>query len=197
MQRVVVVGTSGAGKSTLARQLAGRLGLAHLELDAVHHLAGWQPIADDGFRQQVGEFTAAHDCWVVDGNYEVVRDLLWGPADTVVWLDLSRPVVMGRVLRRTLRRLITREELWNGNREQWRSLLSRDPERSIVRWAWTTHPERRRRFPQLLADPRWQPLEVHRLRTPRAARAFLASAGRATTEARGGRVPRTSRWGPR
>lgn len=177
MQRVVVVGTSGAGKSTVARRLAARLGVAHLELDAVHHLPGWEPIADDAFRDQVGAFVASHDGWVVDGNYAVVRDLLWGPADSIVWLDLSRPVVMGRVLRRTLRRLVTREQLWNENREQWRNVLSRDPERSIVRWAWTTHPERRRRFPALLADPRWQPVEVHRLRTPCEVRAFLAGVG--------------------
>lgn len=177
VQRVVVVGTSGAGKSTLARQLADRLGVAHLELDAVHHLPGWQPIADDAFRDEVGAFVATHDGWVVDGNYAVVRDLLWGPADTLVWLDLSRPVVMGRVVRRTLRRLVTREELWNGNREQWRNLLSRDPERSIVRWAWATHPDRRRQYPDLIAEPRWQPLAVHRLRTPREARDFLTGVG--------------------
>ena len=34
LQRIAVVGTSGSGKTTLARQLSGRLGLAHVELDA-------------------------------------------------------------------------------------------------------------------------------------------------------------------
>lgn len=37
--RVVIVGTSGAGKSTLARALAKRLGVADIELDALH----WEP----------------------------------------------------------------------------------------------------------------------------------------------------------
>lgn len=175
MQRIVVVGTSGSGKSSLAHALSERLELARLELDAVHHLPGWEPISDAAFRREVTAFVSTHDRWVADGNYAVVRDLLWGPADSAVWLDLDRAVVTWRVLRRTVRRLVTREQLWNGNREQWRNALSRDPERSIVRWAWTTHAERRRTYPELLADPQWQPLAVHRLRTPREVRAFLAT----------------------
>lgn len=175
VDRVVVVGTSGTGKTTLARQLAARLGVAHLELDAVHHLPGWQAIAPDAFRAEVGTFVDAHDRWVVDGNYAAVREVLWPAADTVVWLDLSRARTMWRVTTRSLRRLATREELWNGNREQWGNLLSWDPERSIVRWAWTTHARRRSEFPAELADPRWQPLDVHRLRTPREVTAFLAA----------------------
>ena len=38
-------------------------------------------------------------------------------ADTVVWLDLPLRVWLPRLIRRTVRRLRGREELWNGNRE--------------------------------------------------------------------------------
>ncbi len=43
MQRIYVVGTTGSGKTTLARQLARRLGISHLELDALHWDANWTP----------------------------------------------------------------------------------------------------------------------------------------------------------
>jgi hypothetical protein len=46
---------------------------------------------------------------------------------------------MSRITRRTLGRMITRAELWNGNREEWRYLLTLDPEINIVLWAWTQH----------------------------------------------------------
>jgi adenylate kinase family enzyme len=138
VQRVAVVGSSGAGKSTLARRLAARLGAPRLELDSVFHQAGWVPLRDEEFRERVAALVA-QDAWVVDGNYARVRDLVLARADTVVWLRLPRHTVVGRVVRRTAGRLVARRELWNGNRESLRNVLSRDPERSIVAWAWVMH----------------------------------------------------------
>lgn len=180
MERVVVIGTSGTGKTTVARALADRLGVAHLELDAVHHLPGWRPLPTERFRDEIAHFLGRHDRWVVDGNYAAVRDLLWPVADTVVWLDLSRARTMWRITTRSLRRVVTREVLWNGNRERLGMLLSWDPEASIIRWAWTTHARRRWEYPQLLSDPRWGPLTCHRLRTPRQVARLVESAAPAT-----------------
>jgi len=75
----------------------------------------------------------------VDGNYSHVRDILWPLASTILIIDLPKRVVMTRVVKRTLLRIMKREELWNGNRESWRNVLSRDPMRNIILWAWNTH----------------------------------------------------------
>jgi adenylate kinase family enzyme len=133
-----VVGTSGSGKSTLASQLADILGVPHLELDAVHHQPGWEPLPTEEFRRIVAARAAA-DGWVIDGNYGRVRDLVWARADTVVWLDLPKRTVMGRVVWRTLRRVALRRELWNGNRERWRNFFTWNPEQSVISWAWHKH----------------------------------------------------------
>src|SRR5262245_66425581 len=117
MRRVVVVGTSGAGKTTLARALAVRLGVPHVELDALDHQPGWTPAPTERFRAEVADRLQG-DGWVVDGNYARVQDVVWPRADAVVWLDLGRPLVMWRIVGRTLRRVIRGEELWNGNRER-------------------------------------------------------------------------------
>ncbi len=37
----------------------------------------------------------------------------------VIWLNRPLPVTLYRLLKRTLHRTITREELWNGNRESF------------------------------------------------------------------------------
>jgi len=71
----------------------------------------------------------------------------------VVLFDLPRRVVMTRILRRTLRRVARREELWNGNRERWGNLFSADPEVSVVAWAWQTHAARHEWTLSFLADP--------------------------------------------
>src|SRR5688572_29243049 len=145
MERISIVGNSGSGKSTLGKHLASRLGVPFLELDSIYHRAGWEPLPDDEFRRQVSAFIEG-PAWVVDGNYSRVADLVWKRADTVVWLDLPRRVVMARVIERTLRRLLTREVLWNGNVEPLSNLYHPDPERNIIVWSWTRHRVVRERY---------------------------------------------------
>lgn len=171
VRRVSVVGSPGSGKSWVAAALARRLGVAHVELDARFHQPGWVPLPAEEFRRQV-QAVAAGDGWVIDGNYSTVQDLVWARADTVVWLDPPRPLVMGRVAGRTLRRLVFRQELWNGNRERWADAISVDPQRSIIAWAWTQHPEYRARYEAAMAEPGH--LRFVRLRTRRQIDEFLA-----------------------
>ena len=179
MQRISVVGTSGAGKSTVARQLASSLGVPFVELDAIYHQPGWALLAPAEFRRQVAQL-AAGDGWVIDGNYSAVRPLVWGRADTVVWLDLPRRMVMRRVIWRTLRRVAFRTELWNGNRERWSNLLSWVPEESVISWAWHRHAVYRERYSAAMRDPANAHLRFVRLGDRAAVRCFLAgtAAGR-------------------
>ncbi|GAA4017340.1 hypothetical protein GCM10022631_32500 [Deinococcus rubellus] len=160
-QRTLVIGTTGCGKTTLARAVAARLGVPHAEQDAWNHLPGWQEAPLKEFRAQVDAFTAG-PAWVLDGNYTKAQDLSLARADTLIWLDYSAGVVFWQLLRRTLRRMSSREELWNGNRETWRTFLSGN---NILLWFFKTHWQRRRTTPHLLA--RYPHLRVVRLRSPR------------------------------
>lgn len=181
MQRILVIGTTGSGKTTLARALATRLELPHGEQDAWNHLPGWQEAPREQFRAQVAAFTA-RPAWVMDGNYSKARDLGWARADTLVWLDYPGQVVFFRLLTRTLRRCVRREELWNGNRERLHVQFTRS---GILAWFFRTHWKRRRDTPRQIAD--FPHLRVVRLRTPREAARWLASL---TPEAEAARPPR-------
>ncbi len=176
MRRVSVVGVSGSGKSTLARAIADRLGVPCTELDAVFHQPDWEPLAADAFLAEVDRRTAA-DAWVVDGNYRaVVREgPVWQRADTVVWLDLPRRTALRQVTWRSIRRAVTRQELWNGNRESWRNLLSLDPERSMPLWTWTQYDRKRAQVEAGMADPAFGHLTFVRLRSRAEAGAWLGS----------------------
>ena len=194
VRRVSVVGTSGSGKSTLARELAGILGVPHLELDAVHHQPGWAPLPTDEFRRIVAARAAAGG-WVIDGNYGRVRDLVWARADTVVWLDLPKRTVMRQVVWRTLRRVALRRELWNGNRERWRNFLTWNPEQSVISWAWHKHAPDHAKYAAAAADPASAHLRFIRLASRRDVARFLddarSEAGVAAVRPR--RVPRARR----
>ena len=173
-RRVSVVGNSGSGKTRLARTIAARLDVPCLELDAVFHLPGWTERPLEEFKGLVAQHTAG-DGWVVDGNYgSVTSDLVWPRADTLVWLDLPRRVVMRQVIRRTLGRVATREELWNGNREPWSNLYRLDPKRSIIRWSWTQHTKYEGRFGTAMSDPALAHVTFVRLRSHGEAAAWVA-----------------------
>ena len=176
VKRISVVGNAGAGKSWLGGRLAATLGVPFVELDAIHHLADWEPINPEDFLARVSAL-AATDEWVIDGNYRpvVVDGPVWQRADTVVWLDLPRRTVMRQVTLRTLRRIVHRDELWNGNRERIRTLWARDPNESIIRWAWTQHAKYQQRFNSAMASPRLTHIHFVRLTSRHEAEQWLGS----------------------
>ncbi len=170
--RIAVVGTTGSGKTTLAKQIAQSLAIPHIELDALHWEPNWTEVPNEIFRERVRQAIAPNS-WVTDGNYSVVRDLLWPRANTIVWLDYSFPVTFSQLLWRTIRRAITQEPICNGNRESFRlSFFSKD---SILLWLLRTYGKNRKKYPPLFQQPEYAHLEVVRLRSPQATEQWLKS----------------------
>lgn len=156
------MGGSCVGKTTLSRRLAELLGVPHIELDALHHDPGWQEASAELLQVRVrAALDAAPDGWVVDGNYRAkLGSLVLERADTAVLLALPFGLTFGRALRRTIGRTITREELYNGNREQIRFLFTRY---WIPWWVLQKHRGYEAEISERVAD---QPhLDLVRLRT--------------------------------
>ncbi|MET7337877.1 hypothetical protein [Nonomuraea sp. NPDC005650] len=171
MQRILVVGISGAGKSTMARALSSRLAVPYHEMDALYFAGpGWA--VNERFPDQVAEIARTR-AWVFDSyGYPEVRDLLWEHADTVVWLDYPRRVIMPRILRRSLRRTLLREPIFNGNRETVAEWFRRD---HPAWWAWSQHAARQTDIQQRIHDPRFAPLRAFRFTTVHSSASWLDS----------------------
>ena len=170
--RIAVVGTTGSGKTTLARELASRLGLRCVELDALHWEPNWVEAADDVLRSRV-QAALESGRWVVDGNYSKLHDLTLARAQLLVWLDYSFVRTALQLLRRTFARSLRHEELWSGNRESFsKALLSGD---SILLWLLRSYTRNRRRFRAIIEGCNYPQLEIVHLRSPAATRAWLAS----------------------
>lgn len=170
--RIVVVGSSGSGKTTTAETIAQRLGIPHVELDALHWLPDWQETELQEFREKVSRALVG-PTWVVDGNYAKVRDITWSRADTLVWLDLPLPLVLARLTRRTFNRWISREILWSGNRETLKgAIFSKD---SLFLWMLKSRKKHRRDYPRLVTEPQFAHLRVIHLTSAAQVDAWLDS----------------------
>ena len=144
----------------MARELAQRINVPHIALDALHWGPNWTEMPDDAFRQNTLELVS-RDSWVADGNYHQVRDIVSPRASVVVWLDYAFLVVFRQLFVRTLRRVLRKETLWNGNRERLGThFFSRD---SFFLWLFKTYWRRRREYPLLFGLPEYSHLAVVRL----------------------------------
>jgi adenylate kinase family enzyme len=164
MKRIIVVGVSGSGKTTLAIALARQLELSSIHADEIRWKANWQRVAQAVFAERIAAATQK-DAWVFDGTRLSLRHLIWPSADTIVWLDYSLPVVLRRICIRNFRRVLTREKLWNGNRENWRRAFGG------VRRSMQMFESQKRRIPSAIAE--FPHLQVIQLRSPREAHDWL------------------------
>lgn len=171
-RRIAVYGPTGSGKTSFSAEIAGRLGLAHVELDAIFWLPGWVEKPLPEFRADVAAALMSYPGgWVCDGNYSKVRAIVLAEADLVVWLRLPLRVTFWRVLRRAIRRNLSRESFWGTNYESLRlSFFSRD---SLLLYSLTKgrhSGEKARRIRDSIPPH----IPLHELRSRRQVEAFLA-----------------------
>ena len=164
-----VVGSTGSGKTTFARMLAARLDIPHVELDSLHWQPNWVAAPKAVFHERIRAALSVEQ-WVVDGNYSAARAIVWERANVIVWLDYPLRLILYRLAKRTFKRVVFRQELWNGNREGLGKTFSRD---SIFWWALTTYDRKRQEFPALFAQPQYADLVIIHLQSSKACQQWL------------------------
>ena len=169
-QRIVIIGTSCSGKTTLAKQLSTLLDCIHIELDELHWKPDWVERENDKFRALAAK-EVEKDRWVVDGNYSVVRDIVWERATTIIWLNYAFPVVLYRAISRSCKRSATQQVLFSDNRETFRqSFFSKD---SIILWVIKTHHQKKKRYTDILYNGSFSEKCIIELNNQSQADAFL------------------------
>lgn len=168
--RVMVVGTSCSGKTTFARDLAGRLDVPHVELDAIHWLPGWQERETEEFKALITKETRS-DAWVTDGNYRAVHDILLKRATAIIWLNYPFPLTFWRAVKRTVHRALTGQKICGDNRESIRiAFFSRQ---SIILWVITSYRRRKRQYRSFFDSDAFAHIAKFELTSPDDAKVFL------------------------
>jgi energy-coupling factor transporter ATP-binding protein EcfA2 len=174
-ERILVLGRTGSGKTTLARELAGALRVPHVELDSLYFGPDFSKAPLPELRERT-RAAISGERWVIDGNKRAVRDLVWPRADTIVWLDYPLHVSLWRLGRRARRRTAALAAEATGPRGRAELAGQMIAAATGVLTALRSHAGQRRRYVRMFAEPANQHLAVVRLRSPGAARGWLARA---------------------
>jgi adenylate kinase family enzyme len=169
MQRIMILGQPGSGKSTLARTLGQMTGLPVVHIDHIHWQPGWveRPQAE---KTRLCHEVEARDAWIFEGGHSVTWANRLARADMVIWLDMPVALRFWRIVKRTvIWRGRVRPDLPAGCPEDFRR-------ETLPFWGfiWRTRKTARARIADLLAGAP-SGLDVHRLRSLGAVRAFLTS----------------------
>ncbi|HXH78322.1 adenylate kinase [Nocardioides sp.] len=148
-RRILLHGVTGSGKSTLALALGAALDLPVTLVDEEMWRPGWVPVPLEE-QDDMSARWIARDEWILDSAYGRHRAATVERADVVICLDYPRLLSLGRLVRRTATRIVTQEQLCNGNTETLRNAVSRD---SIVRWHFTSWRRKRDTMRAWHADP--------------------------------------------
>ena len=161
MNRIAIIGTSCSGKTTLACNISKILHIPHFELDHLFWQENWQTLERELFRSKVRK-AVQHERWVVDGNFSVVRDLVWARADTIIWLDYPFHVVFLQALTRSIKRIVTKEQLFGNNVESFRQTFF--TKNSILYWILHTHWKYKSTYSHLIRKTNKRIIELHSTR---------------------------------
>ncbi|WP_020496274.1 hypothetical protein [Sciscionella marina] len=141
-ERILVYGVTGSGKSATASRIAAATGLPFIPADELAWRPGWVQLDQQTQRKHIHAAVSA-DSWVIDNAYGKWADIVLDRVDLIVCLDFPRLVSLGRLVRRTARRIRTRELVCNQNIETIGTTLRPD---SILVWHFRSFRRKRRRM---------------------------------------------------
>lgn len=181
-RRMLCFGVTGSGKSTLAGELAAARGLPLHLVDDLCWEPGWIQSSIEVQDARIEPVLRSAE-YVIDSVYGRHNALALANVDAVVALDYPRHISLGRLIRRTVRRIRKRDLVCNGNVETVARALGRD---SILLWHFRSFRSKRERLQAWAGDPAMPPVVVLRhpreteqlLRTLRTARPTLNASER-------------------
>jgi adenylate kinase family enzyme len=169
--KINVVGTSSSGKTTFSKDLSEILSIPHIEMDALFWGPYWEQTSYEEFCVKLRSAIKG-ESWILDGNYTRTTPIKWECVDIVIWLDFSFIRSLLQAIKRAIKRIIDREELWpgTGNIETLGALFTKE---SIVLYTIKKHRIVRVQYETYTESDYYPNIQFIRLRSPRKVEAFL------------------------
>ncbi len=101
-QKIMIIGGAGSGKSTLASRLGKISGLPIIHIDTIYWKANWVMRPGDEISRLTNK-VADRDEWIFEGNHSKTMAHRASRAEMLIFLDISTPRRLWRIIRRMLR----------------------------------------------------------------------------------------------
>lgn len=153
----MISGCSASGKTTLCNKIDLKIEKIHrIDLDELYWLPNWKHNPDEIFNSNVQkEFNKYNkNGWIIDGDYSEARHTSWSNAQVVIFLDYDFWVCFWRAVKRTSYRVITGQQVCNGNYETFYStcILCNPEFGGIAGSVWVNYPRYKKRIKQWTKD---------------------------------------------
>ena len=119
LKRIIIVGNCSSGKTRLAINISEILNIAHFELDNFRWKPNWQKAPIEEYKEKSIK-AASLESWVMDGNCDGIKEQIFTRATTMIWLNYPLYYVFFRALKRTIKRVITKERFFANNYETFK-----------------------------------------------------------------------------
>jgi len=152
--KINILGSSCSGKSTVSKKLSKLLTIDLIEIDRINwKLGNWVELSKEDLRKELSDILRDKESWIIDGSYGKVRDIVWQDVDIIIWLNFPFYLIMYRYFIRTIKRIISKEQLFGANNvETFRmQFFSTD---SLFLWILKTFWSRKKRYEGLFEEQR-------------------------------------------
>jgi len=165
VKKILVIGCSGVGKSTFAKKISKQTNLPYTATDPFYWEANWKQANTKKVIEHLTVATSASR-WVLDGNFDDQRELVWQQADLIIWLDYPFWIVLYQITKRNLGWWLIQKPTWSGNRMTWKRAISG------IRHSMKSHKKKRLHYPEYLAE--CSNVEVKHFQTSNEAKQWLS-----------------------
>lgn len=155
MKRIWILGPPGSGKTTLGRLLSEEKDIPFFELDSYYWEENWNKVDEEEFREKVLNIISNNPMWLIEGQYSNIKDIVLQKVDTIICLDVSIYTVLKRVIKRSTKRILTKERLWSNNVENISMVFGR-----FIPYILKNHNKNRLKNKKMLEELKNHPISI-------------------------------------
>lgn len=167
--KTIIIGSSCSGKTTLGKRLAKITHAKIIDIDELHWKPNWQSTPSAQLIPKIEKEIWGEPRWIISGNYRETMPTTMPQATCVIWLDYPLTLLLRRMLKRTIIRVITQQEICNGNKETIKGTFFE--KNNLFSYTIRTYPKRKQQFPQIIKT--YPHLKFIQIKSPKQLEKFI------------------------